>query len=44
MHAIRGYTLEKTYISFIEEAKERIMICTPYYIPSPALQKSVLSA
>ncbi|MCF7616225.1 cardiolipin synthase [Bacillus sonorensis] len=44
MHATRGFTLEEKYVSFIEQAKERIMICTPYYIPSQALQQAVLSA
>ncbi len=44
MHATKGFSLEKKYISFIDQAKERIMICTPYYIPSPALQQAVLSA
>ncbi|MPQ23786.1 cardiolipin synthase [Bacillus paralicheniformis] len=43
-HATKGFSLEGKYISFIEQAKERIMICTPYYIPSPALQQAVLSA
>ncbi|QHZ45255.1 cardiolipin synthase [Bacillus sp. NSP9.1] len=44
MHATKGFSLEKRYVSLIDQAKERIMICTPYYIPSPALEQAVLSA
>ncbi|MCO4852721.1 cardiolipin synthase [Bacillus vallismortis] len=44
IYATDGYSLEKTYLANIEQAKERITICTPYYIPTKPLQQALVKA
>ncbi|CAN2251068.1 minor cardiolipin synthetase (phospholipase D family) [Bacillus subtilis] len=44
IYATDGYSLEKTYVANIAQAKERITICTPYYIPTKSLQQALVKA
>lgn len=44
IYASDGFSLEKHYESCIKKAKEKIIICTPYYIPSKKLQEAIISA
>ncbi|MCP9297894.1 cardiolipin synthase [Bacillus halotolerans] len=44
IYATDGYSLEKTYLANIAQAKERITICTPYYIPTKPLQQALVKA
>ncbi|UQZ55403.1 cardiolipin synthase [Bacillus subtilis] len=44
IYATDGYSLEKTYLANIAKAKERITICTPYYIPTKSLQQALVKA
>jgi cardiolipin synthase len=39
-----GVYLEETFIDLIKQAKEKIVIGTPYYIPGKALQKELIAA
>ncbi|MDT8860476.1 cardiolipin synthase [Alkalihalobacillus sp. MEB130] len=39
-----GIYLEETFIDLISQAKETIVIGTPYYIPGQALQKELIAA
>ncbi|WP_332692103.1 cardiolipin synthase [Halalkalibacter lacteus] len=39
-----GVYLEETFIDLIKQAKESIIIGTPYYIPGKALQKELIAA
>ncbi|MDM5303623.1 cardiolipin synthase [Bacillus subtilis] len=44
IYATDGYSLEKTYLANIAQAKKRITICTPYYIPTKPLQQALVKA
>ncbi|MCY8499150.1 cardiolipin synthase [Bacillus atrophaeus] len=44
IYASDGFSLEESYLSHIRLAKQSIIICTPYYIPSKRLQQALLEA
>ncbi|MBY8911745.1 cardiolipin synthase [Bacillus sp. YC2] len=44
IYASDGFSLEKHYESCIKKAEEKIIICTPYYVPSKKLQEAIISA
>jgi len=39
-----GNRLEQHFLSFIEQAKEELYICSPYFIPSKAIMKALIQA
>ncbi|MGG1242350.1 hypothetical protein BSBH6_01183 [Bacillus subtilis] len=44
IYATDGYSLENMYLANIEQAKDRLTICTPYYIPTKSLQQALVKA
>ncbi|KAF1677927.1 MULTISPECIES: cardiolipin synthase [Bacillus] len=44
IYATDGYSLENMYLANIAQAKNRLTICTPYYIPSRPLREALLNA
>lgn len=44
IYATDGYSLENIYLANIAQAKNRLTVCTPYYIPSKPLQEALINA
>ncbi|WP_276731980.1 cardiolipin synthase [Bacillus sp. (in: firmicutes)] len=44
IYATDGYSLENMYLANIAQAKDRLTICTPYYIPTKSLQQALVKA
>ncbi|GLI88721.1 cardiolipin synthase [Bacillus subtilis] len=44
IYATDGYSLENKYLANIAQAKNRLTVCTPYYIPSKPLQEALINA
>ncbi|MFS0654050.1 cardiolipin synthase [Bacillus sp. 179-C3.3 HS] len=42
--ATAGFSLEALFLQDIQRAKQQIIICTPYFIPSSPLKKALLDA
>ncbi|OBA03218.1 cardiolipin synthase [Bacillus subtilis] len=44
IYATDGYSLENMYLANIAQAKDRLTICTPYYIPTKSLRQALVKA